>query len=170
MVILYICTTLDGFIADEQGGVGWIPPAPEGEDYGYQEFYASCSHTVQGGNTYRQVLTFGDWPYPSTQNVVISKTATAAHPTVEVESKNPMEKLRQLRETAEKNVWLIGGGDLNGQALAAGLIDEVWQFVMPVTLGKGISLFGDHKTSEKPVEVLERRSLPGGGFFIKYRP
>lgn len=170
MVILYIATSLDGFIADEDGGVGWIPPAPEGEDFGYNDFYASCSHTVQGGNTYRQVLTFGEWPYPSTHNVVVSKTAEAAHPTVEVVNQNPMEKLRQLRDTAEKHVWLIGGGDLNGQALAAGLIDEVWQFVMPVNLGRGIPLFGGHSAPERPVEILERKELPRGGFFVKYRP
>ncbi|QTN38352.1 dihydrofolate reductase [Cryomorphaceae bacterium] len=170
MVILYIATTLDGFIADSEGSVNWIPPAPEGEDFGYADFYASCSHTVQGGATYRQVLTFGDWPYPSTQNLVYSRSATPANDTIEVISTDLEGHIRALKAKAEGHIWCIGGGSINGQLLAAGLIDEVWQFVLPVNLGSGIPLFGNVAIDPKAVEVLERSPLAGGGTFIKYRP
>jgi dihydrofolate reductase len=45
---------------------------------------------------------------------------------------------------AGRTVWLVGGGDLVGQFAAAGLLDEVWLSVAPVTLGAGTPLLPRH--------------------------
>ncbi|WP_175986094.1 dihydrofolate reductase family protein [Microbacterium tenebrionis] len=37
----------------------------------------------------------------------------------------------------DKDIWIVGGGDLAGQFVDAGLLDEVWLQYAPVTLGSG---------------------------------
>ena len=65
---VYIATSLDGFIARENGDLDWLPGSdPDesdkgGEDYGYQAFMDSVDVLVMGRNTYEKVLSFGQWP------------------------------------------------------------------------------------------------------------
>ena len=62
---VYIATSLDGFIARENGEIDWLlgsDPDGSGEDYGFDEFMASVDALVMGRHTFEQVLTFGDWP------------------------------------------------------------------------------------------------------------
>ena len=62
---LYIATSLDGFIAREDGNIDWLTEYENSPatDYGYSEFYASIGTVLMGRKTYEQVLGFGDWPY-----------------------------------------------------------------------------------------------------------
>ena len=66
-IVLYLAMSVDGYIADEQGGVGWLGAfADEQEDRGYEAFVQSVDTVVMGGRTYRQVaeeLSPGAWPY-----------------------------------------------------------------------------------------------------------
>lgn len=70
---VYIATSLDGFIARENGGLDWLLGAKQGEcgegdgadsnsgdeDDGFQEFMDSVDVLVMGRNTYEAVLSFG---------------------------------------------------------------------------------------------------------------
>jgi hypothetical protein len=62
---VYIATTVDGFIARENGSVDWLSTGEDVgiEDYGYQDFMNSVDALVMGRNSYELVLTFGSWPY-----------------------------------------------------------------------------------------------------------
>ena len=77
-VSVYIATSLDGFIARDDGGLDWLPGADpeadgggeaegngEAEDHGYREFMESVDVLVMGRKTFEQVLSFGMWPYES---------------------------------------------------------------------------------------------------------
>lgn len=65
--VAYLAVSLDGYIADADGGVGWLGAfADEQEDRGYEAFVQSVDTVVMGGRTYRQVaeeLSPGAWPY-----------------------------------------------------------------------------------------------------------
>ena len=62
--LLYIATTLDGYIASADGGIDWLTSLDTGnEDTGYEAFYRTVDALVMGAITYEQVLTFGAWPY-----------------------------------------------------------------------------------------------------------
>ena len=65
-ITLYIAASVDGYIADAAGGVGWLPSGDGGgDDYGYAGFYAGVYAIVMGRRTYEQVRGFGvPWPYP----------------------------------------------------------------------------------------------------------
>ena len=62
---VYIATSLDGFIADRDGKLGWLPglPDPDGGDYGFAEFLGGIDAIVMGRRTFETVLAFGLWPY-----------------------------------------------------------------------------------------------------------
>jgi dihydrofolate reductase len=62
-----IALTVDGFIADKNGGLDWLNNQPmiEGEDFGFAEFLASVDAILMGRNTFETVVQFGKgaWPY-----------------------------------------------------------------------------------------------------------
>ena len=64
-ITLYITQSLDGFIADKDGGVGWLETFQDHYEKGvpgesYQEFFQSLDSLIIGAYTYEQILTFGD--------------------------------------------------------------------------------------------------------------
>lgn len=72
---VFVATSIDGFIARENGGIDWLSGGEggaEGEDYGYRKFIKSVDAIVMGRNTYRQALSFGPWPYGDKPVFVLS--------------------------------------------------------------------------------------------------
>ena len=63
--------------------------------------------------------------------------------------------LRKAKEAAgDRNVKIMGGANTVNQYLAAGLIDELWLHVAPVTIGAGARLFeGVPNLNLEPIEV-----------------
>ncbi len=59
--IIYIATSLDGFIATNDGGIDWLNeiPNPEQSDYGWAEFMSGIDAILIGRNSFEKVLTFG---------------------------------------------------------------------------------------------------------------
>ena len=52
--IVYIATSLDGFIAGKNGNIDWLPELPDtdGNDFGFSEFLKNIDAIVMGRNTY----------------------------------------------------------------------------------------------------------------------
>ena len=73
---VFIATSLDGFIARQDGALDWLPH-DGGEPHGYDEFIASVDAIVIGRNTFETVLTFDTWPYGTTPVVVLSTRPAA---------------------------------------------------------------------------------------------
>ena len=61
---VFIATSLDGFIARENGDTDWLENWPDvGHDYGYSDFMASVDGLIIGRGTFEKALSFGHWPY-----------------------------------------------------------------------------------------------------------
>lgn len=146
-IILYSAISLNFKIADSDGGVGWLDQInhPPGCDYGYSKFYSSISHTLMGYKTYAQLMSWDvEFPYKDKRNYVFTRKDNLDNDEyVEFVQANHMEFLARLKQEAEKDIWLIGGGGLNSSLLKAHLIDEMIIHVMPVILEGGIDLFSD---------------------------
>jgi len=72
---LYIATTIDGFIAREDGSLDWLEelPNPNQINYGYTDFYATVDKVAIGRKIYEEVLGFGvNWPYEDCKTYVIT--------------------------------------------------------------------------------------------------
>lgn len=168
-LLLYIATSIDGYIAKDDGSVGWLDelPHPEGEDYGYAQFYESIDTTLMGNKTYQQVLGFGDFPYQGKENYVFSRQSHPSAEHVQFVTDDPAAFVGLLKGQQGGDIWLVGGGQLNTVMLDAGLIDEILLFQMPVALGSGIALF-PHARQTPPLKLLTHTSYASGVSLLHY--
>lgn len=143
-IVLYIATSNDGFIADEHGGVSWLPQTVEetgGQDYGYGEFYDSVDAIAIGRKTYEQILGFGAWPYPGKHSYIFSRTPMESSNTeVEFVHDDIPGFIRALESRDVKKLWIVGGSELIEAFYAQGRIDEFIVTVFPAILKNGIPL------------------------------
>ncbi|ACL74249.1 dihydrofolate reductase family protein [Thioalkalivibrio sulfidiphilus] len=167
---VFIATSLDGFIAREDGGIDWLPAFGK-EDYGYQAFFDSVDVLVMGRNTYELARGFGAWPYGDTPVVVLSHRGVEIPPdlaaTVECLAAPPGEVLERLAARGLRHAYIDGGKTIQG-FLSEGLIDELTLTRVPVLLGRGIPLFGP-LAGDVYLEHLETRSYPDGLVQSRYR-
>ena len=143
-IIVYIACSLDGKIADVNGGVDWLHqiPNPDNSDYGYNEFLKSVDSTLMGNKTYQQVLGFDvAFPYRGLNNYVITRDKSLAKDEyVQFISENLVEFIKELKQKPGKDIWCIGGGQLISLLLEHKLLDRIQVFMMPIILGEGIPL------------------------------
>lgn len=174
---VYIATSLDGFIARENGDLDWLPGSQPGEgegsaeDYGFQAFMDSIDVLVMGRNTYEMVLSFGQWPYGNKRVVVLSRSLTQISDklpkTVELKSGSPSEIAKELQASGAKHLYIDGGKTIQG-FLNAGLVQEIIITRIPVLIGQGIPLFGPVNEDLK-LQHIETRSFENGFVQSKYQ-
>lgn len=146
-VVLYIAASLDGYIADEDGGIEWLETFEDTYDAGepgesFEEFFEDVDCIVMGSNTYEQVLGFEAWPYGETPTVVTThRDPPRVNEHVEFDDRE-VEQLVQDVTGRHDFVWLAGGASLARSILSEDLIDEIRLSVIPTLLGTGIDLFG----------------------------
>lgn len=163
-LILYIATSLDMFIARENGSVDWL--FQEGE-FGYQKFYSSIDTVIMGRKTWEVACGFEKEPYKDKTCIVFSKKGfTPKQKYVNVVTKNIPSFVQKLKQKKGKPIWLVGGGQLASLLVNEGLVDEVWLYVHPRILGKGIPLLKGMK--EIPLEHISTKSFPEGLVEMKY--
>lgn len=174
-VSVFIATSLDGFIARQDGGIDWLPTpdteSQDDEDYGYNDFIKSIDAIVMGRNTYELVLTFDEWYYGKIPLFVLTTKGVEIpdllSKTVFQMSGNPHEIVNRLSEKGYLNLYVDGGKTIQG-FLKAGLIEEMTITTIPVLIGTGISLFGptDHDIQ---LDLISNKSYPSGVVQHKYK-
>lgn len=138
-VILFIATSLDGFIAGKSGEVDWLFTD---QDYGYTEFLKTIGVVIMGRKTYDQVLTLGEYPYKRLEGYVFSRSrAGAKDENVTFVSGDIGSFVRSLKSKPVKDIWLVGGSEVIQTFLEQDLIDEFVISIHPIILGNGIPLF-----------------------------
>ena len=108
--VVYIAMSLDGYIADDEGGVGWLESF-ETDDYGYEEFLDSIGSIIVGRVTYEQIAGFGQWPYGKIPTLVWSGTNIEDLPGGTISwSEDVQNTAKWLTGQADgKDVWILGG-------------------------------------------------------------
>ncbi len=146
--ILYIATSQDGFIADKNGSVDWLPQeAPEGYDSGFERFVESIDAIAQGSRTFVQTLGFieagivPDLPYGGKHMYVFTREPIKTDRTDVTFVSSIEEYLKIIHQDPNiKRVWLLGGAELIASFKVHDLIDECIITVVPKILHKGIAL------------------------------
>jgi dihydrofolate reductase len=168
LVRLYVATSLDGFIADPDGGVGWLSAYGDPEAYGFGAFVAGVGAIVMGRASYDQLPEFGPWPYGDRECVVFTHRPPAhPHTPATFVSGDPAPVVEGLRRRHTRDVWLFGGGGVVEAFRRAGLIDEYHLFVVPVLLGAGRPLFPGAPPREG-LRLEEARPYPDGLVELRY--
>jgi dihydrofolate reductase len=139
-VVLFIATSMDGFIARTNGGIDWLF---SDADYGYKVFFDSIDTVVMGRKTYELSLSFGPpYVYQGKKSYVYSRDkAGSRDENAEYIAGNPEDLIGRLRAQAGRDIWLVGGAELVRDFLAKDLIDEFIISIHPIILGAGIPLF-----------------------------
>lgn len=145
-IVLYIASSLDGYIARTDGSLDWLNnhPNPDNTDYGYGEFLQSISAIVMGRITYEEVIKFGiPWPYKGIPTYVTTSNEQLDITTPDTHrySGDLSELSDSLKKMTNNDIWLVGGGKLVTHFLNLNLIDRIILTIMPVLLGEGILLF-----------------------------
>ena len=170
-IILYIASSLDGFIAGRNGDISWLDAYQvEGEDYGYSEFLKAIDIIVMGSKTYEQVLNFGSWPYEGVKTYVMTKRQLEPVDKAKVKfySGDLNSFVPGIKRESHKNIWLVGGASLSQSFLKHNSIDEMILSIIPVILGDGISLF--RRTQEEfRLELLRSGSYDNGIVQLHYK-
>lgn len=156
-VKLFIASSLDGYIAREDGSIDWLFTDA---DYGYKTFYDTIDTILVGRKTFDQSLTFDEYPYKGKKVYVFTHAATGKktqYEDVEYMDTNIPDFVKRLAQSVGKDIWLLGGGEIVSILLNAGLVDEIILSIHPIILGKGIPLFN---SIEHEVSLRFQKSMP----------
>jgi dihydrofolate reductase len=155
-VKLFIASSLDCYIAREDGGTDWLYTDA---DYGYAKFYDSIDTIIVGRKSYDQSLTFDIYPYKGKKVYVFSRKKERKNNNeqdVEYIDTNIQDFVTSLTQSIGKDIWLLGGGEIVSVLLNAGLVDEIILSIHPIILGTGIPLL---RNIQKEVNLKLENSL-----------
>jgi dihydrofolate reductase len=165
---VFIGTSLDGFIARENGDLEWLT----GTDLdmgttGYDEFFASVDAMVIGRKSYETISGFAEWPYSGKPVLVLSSTLTEVSGPETSVHHSLDDVVAALHERGAKRVYVDGGQTIQA-FLRRGLIGEIIISRAPVLIGSGIPLFGP-LDADVHLEHVSTRALDAGFVQSTYR-
>ena len=173
-------TSLDGYVADDDGAFDWA--APDEEVHTFINDLERPVGTYLYGRRMYQVMVFWEDPrsvaggppfvrdfaasWQAADKVVYSRTLeTAASARTRIERDFDPDVVRRLKASTERDMS-VGGPELAGQAFKAGLVDECHLFVVPIVVGGGKRCLPS--TVRLELELLDERRL-GGVVHLHYR-
>lgn len=164
-VTLFIAMSLDGYIADKDGGVDWLNGQEEdGENMDtYSEFIKTIDTIIMGWNTYHQVITElspEEWVYPEQISYVITHREIPSTERIRFTSESPCDLVKRLREEEGNGIWICGGASIVRQLMETDLIDTLHISVIPTLLGDGVRLFGPLEKEQK-LRLVKTQSYNG---------
>jgi len=145
---IFIATSLDGYIADRDGGLDWLHaiPNPDQIDMGYTDFMSQIDALVMGRTTFETVCGFDiDWPYQKPVFVLshtLSGIPEAYKGLAHLEQGRLREVLARIHKQGYGRLY-IDGGKVIQSFLQEDLIDELIITLIPTLLGGGSPLFSD---------------------------
>ncbi|MEO5782607.1 MAG: dihydrofolate reductase family protein [Ginsengibacter sp.] len=164
-LILFMHTSLDGFVAGPKGEMDWILVGEEMFDYAAQQTHEADT-ALYGRVTYQIMQSY--WPtaadkpgaskhdkehsswYNKVEKVVISKTMKGENlPNTNIISNNIPSEINTIKNSSGKNIVMFGSPTVAHVLMSKNLIDDYWLFVNPILLGEGIPLFKDIKERTK---------------------
>jgi dihydrofolate reductase len=169
---MFIASSLDGFIAREDGSIDWLFTD---NDYGYQEFYQSVDTVLMGRKTFEKGLELGGGinPTKDKKNYVFSghrqlldgKETDVEE--VEFVDHDIIEFVERLVNSPGKDIWLVGGSEIISILLKANLLHDIILSIHPKILGKGIPLFKNIR-KEMDLKVINCNAYDSGLIQLHY--
>ncbi|MGN6624593.1 MAG: dihydrofolate reductase family protein [Candidatus Nitrosocosmicus sp.] len=149
-VSIFIGTSLDGYIARENGDIDWLniinKKATPGEDFGFNSFLDSVDLIIMGRKTFDQVITFNYWLYKDIKIIVLTskdieipeklkRTVTTSN------TSSSAQLIKELSDQSNNHIYVDGGTGIQ-DFLSEGLVDEITVTIVPILIGKGKSFSG----------------------------
>ena len=169
-VIYYVASSLDGYIATEDGSVDWLSRFhTAGEDHGAGELEASVDALLLGSHTYEFALKLGQWPSPHKPSWIFTRRELRVlHPSITLTAQSPSEVVGLLASRGLRRAWLMGGGQLAASFHAEQLISRYVISIFPVLLGSGIPLFASHLVPPDTLRFVAAKPFKSGIVQVTY--
>jgi dihydrofolate reductase len=174
-------TSLDGYVADENGNFDWAAPDEEVHRF-VNDLERAIGTYLYGRRIYETMVywetahTLPDQPpfiqdfagiWQAADKIVYSKTLdTPSSARTRIERDFDPDAVRRMKASAERDIS-VGGPDLAAQAIKAGLVDEYDLFLTPVIVGGGKQSLPDNVRLE--LELLDERRFGNGVVHLHYR-
>jgi dihydrofolate reductase len=169
-LILYISTTLDGFIAKPNDDLSFLSIVEqEGEDYGYVDFVNTIDTVIMGRKTYDWVMTqVPVFPHADKTAFIITRTARPSIGNTHFYTGNLKELVQKLKAAPGKNIYCDGGAAIVHELLKEHLIDELILSIIPILVGDGIKLFKDG-LPEQQLALISSKQFEKGLVQLHYK-
>jgi dihydrofolate reductase len=173
--------SLDGYIEDESGEFGWA--VPDDEVHAFVNDLERKVGTHLFGRRMYETMVFWEKPpdlaelsqveqdyarmWQAVDKIVYSRTLPSpSSAKTRIVREFDAEAVRQLKDAASSDLS-VGGPELAAQAIAAGLVDELQLFLVPVVVGGGKRALpqGVHLS----LELVDERRFGGGTVYLRYR-
>ncbi len=183
-LILFMHTSLDGFVAGPNGEMNWIHVDEEIFDYG-GKLIDQADTALYGRVTYEMMENY--WPtaadkpnaskhdiehsrwYKKVTKVVISKTMKDAHiPNTQIISSNIPEQIQTLKQKQGKNILIFGSPTASHTLMQYNLIDEFWLFQNPIIITKGTPLF-KNVSQKLNLKLIDAKVFSSGVIGLHYK-
>ncbi|KAB2703536.1 MULTISPECIES: dihydrofolate reductase family protein [Brucella] len=163
---VFIATSLDGFIAREDGDIDWLLEHDQaGEDHGYNDFIRDIDVILMGRGTYEAVRSMGEWFYTRPVLVLSKQLARQEVPhelsgKVHFSDKSPGNVMAMLTSEGARRAY-VDGGRVIQSFLELDMISDMVITRVPILLGTGRPLFG---RGHRDVALAHKgtRSFPSG--------
>jgi dihydrofolate reductase len=174
-------TSLDGYVADEDGNFDWAAPDEEVHSF-VNDLERPVGSYLYGRRMYEVMAPWETEPtladqsrvmrdfaelWQAADKIVYSTTLqTASTARTRIERDFDPDAVRQLKAQAGRDLT-VGGPHLAAQAIKAGLVDEFHLFLAPHVVGGGNQALPDHVRLE--LELLDERRFGSGMVYLRYR-
>ncbi len=169
-IIVYIATSLDGYIAKPNDDLSFLSMVEqEGQDYGYADFIKTVDTVIVGRKTYDKVISMGfDFPHADKNAYVITRTPRPNIGSVKFYTDDLSALIEKLKSENGKNIFCDGGAEIVNELLKLNLIDEFIISIIPILVGNGTKLFKDDRPEQK-LELVSVKSFDKGLTQIHYK-
>src|SRR5258706_8812354 len=181
ILIYSAITSLDGFVADENGNFDWAEPDDEVHSFVNDVERRAGTH-LYGRRMYEVMVAWEAMPNLAAQPPFIQDYASIWQAADKIVYSRTLDKvssartrierdfdpaaIRKMKESAERDIS-VGGPHLAAQAIQAGLVDELHQYVNPIVVGGGNRFLPDGVRIE--LELLDERRFGNGVVQLHYR-
>ena len=171
--------TLDGYFAGENGDISWHTMDPEFREFA--EGGANSGNTLLFGRVTYELMA-GYWPTPqamkdelltakgmnSAPKIVFSKTLKSAEwANTRLVRDDLLGEIGKLKQQTGRDLTILGSGTIVAQLTEAGLIDEFEILLVPVVLGKGITMF-EGVQGKPSLKLKGTRAFKNGTLLLHY--
>jgi dihydrofolate reductase len=169
-VILYIATSLDGYIAKPNDDLSFLSIVQQdGEDYGYADFVKSVDTVILGRKTYEWVMSqVSEFPHSDKKSYIITRSSRQSIGKTHFYSGKLEDLISKLKAEQGKNIFIDGGAEIVNELLKENLIDEFIISIIPIFVGNGTKLFKDGRP-EQLLELVSTKQFDKGLIQLHYK-
>jgi dihydrofolate reductase len=172
--------SLDGYIEDEGGRFDWA--MPDGEVYAFvNDLVRPIGIYLYGRRMYETMVFWetvssqgepavvrdGGEIWRAAEKIVYSRgLQTVSSARTRIEREFDHDAVGRLKQSAGADI-AVGGAELAGHAIDAGLVDECHLFLCPIVVGGGKRALPDNVRAQ--LELLDQRRFRNGVVHLRYR-